>query len=206
MHDTRTFSGTNLFPGYHLMNDTLDGGQFVKGTAILPADHIMAFEGLYDMIIAFVAALKSFQDREQLLSQIIELPILLYFHVLKLRMDRRRHISRQRPGRRCPDQQRGIWLIEQGQSDIEAEMADLFVVLGQGFHIRDARCTARAPGHHIMPFIEQTLLLTLLEERPDCIVILIRERIVVVAPIGPLSQPDRLRCDALGKLPYPLFT
>src|SRR5581483_7135159 len=66
--------------------------------------------------------------------------------------------------------------------------------------------TARTPGHDIVALVEQPLLLAAFQKRPDGIVILIREGIIIVSPVGPLAQADRLLGDLFRKSKDALFT
>ena len=81
------------------------------------------------MIIALVAAFEGFQDGQQVLCEVIELSILLYFDVCKVRMNSRRDVGGECPGRGCPYQQVFAWAIQQGKAHIQAEVAGLFIVL-----------------------------------------------------------------------------
>ena len=125
------------------------------------------------MIIALVAAFEGFQDGQQVLCEVIELSILLYFDVCKVRMNSRRDVGGECPGRGCPYQQVFARVVYQRQAYIEAEVGGLFVPLRFYLHVGDAGGTARTPRHDIVAFIDQALLETLLQEKPDGIIILI---------------------------------
>src|SRR5712692_5728401 len=85
-------------------------------------------------------------------------------------------------------------------------MAGLLVALRFHLHVGDAGGTAWTPGHDIVPLIDQAPLVTPLEKRPDCIVVLVRKRVVVIAPIHPVTQADGLLGLAFRKGVDLLFT
>src|SRR6266487_2487215 len=129
MDDAGTFSCAHLFPWYDGMYYALLRREFVKWAAIAPADHIAAFEGLSNMVVALVAALEGPQHGQQLLGQVIVLAILLDFDVGQVRMHGSGNVGGQRPGRGCPYQEVFTGAVYQRQAYIETEVSGLFVPL-----------------------------------------------------------------------------
>src|SRR6266700_138514 len=77
MNDTRTLTGTDLFPGNDGMYDVLLGGQFIEGATIAPTNHLTAFEGLNNIIVTLITTFEGLENRSQVLGQVIILAVLL---------------------------------------------------------------------------------------------------------------------------------
>ena len=65
--------------------------------------------------------------------------------------------------------------------------------------LRKPRPAARTPRHHIPALIQPALLMAGFEKMPDGIVILVRLRMIRIAPVHPIPQPDGLLRDNVGE-------
>src|SRR5262249_9176456 len=72
-------------------------------------------------------------------------------------------------------------------------------------HIGDASGTTWAPGHDIMPSVDPTLFPATLEESPDGVVVLVRQGVIRVGPVQPLSHTYGLLGDAVGEAQHALL-
>ena len=74
------------------------------------------------------------------------------------------------------------------------------LVLGKG------RAAARAPDHRTVALIEPAALVDVLQKTPDVADVRVREGVVVVVPVHPLAEPDRLTGLHLRELGDPFAT
>src|SRR5262249_16471166 len=86
------------------------------------------------------------------------------------------------------------------------------------FHLDEADGTARAPGHSIVATVNEAAVVTLLQEGPDGVVVLLRHGkvtaplirglapILVAVPVHPIAQTDRLLGLDAGELVNPVLT
>ena len=106
-------------------------------------------------------------------------------------MNRRRHVGRQGPRRRGPDQQVLVLAPRRGdgQADREREVLDLAVALGGDLHVGEPRAAARAPRHHVVALVDQAPRMAFGQKRPDRVVVLVRVGVVAVLPVHPHPEP-----------------
>ena len=111
--------------------------------------------------------------------------------VVELRIDRRRHVARQGPGRRGPHHQLPPRAVGQRKSDVDALVSDVFIPEGQ-FVARERGTAAGAVRQHPVPAIEQLLLVQLGEQPPDRLDVLVGVgdigRVVVEPVTGALGE------------------
>src|SRR6266853_1233138 len=164
MHNTGSLGGAYVFPWDDRMNDTPRRWKLVEWAAILPAHHITAFKRFHHVVVALVTALEGFQDRQKFLREVIVLAVLCYFDVGQVRVHSRSKIGGQGPGRGCPHQQVLAWPVHYWKAHIQAQVADILVILRERFHVGDAGGAARAPGHHNVSLVDQASLVAPLQE------------------------------------------
>ena len=78
---------------------------------------------------------------------------------------RRRHVGRQRPRRRRPDEERLAGPVHEREAHREAGVGPVRVALGH-LVLADARPAARAPGHRVVALVEPAAAVALGEEAP----------------------------------------
>ena len=118
--------------------------------------------------------------------------VLAQARVGEVGMDGHGDVARQRPGRRRPHQEGAPGMLAQRQADEDSGVGDLLVPLGDDLMFRDPGGAARAPGHHVVPLVDQPPLPALLQEVPDRVVVLVGHRVVGVVPIHPVAQANGL--------------
>ena len=112
--------------------------------------------------------------------------------VLRVGLDRRRDVRRQRPGRRRPDDEGLPRPLEEREADVERRIAPVLVHAGLGeLVLRQRRAAARAPLRRAMTEVEPAALVDELQEPPDVLDVRVAEREVVLPPVHPLAEPDR---------------
>ncbi len=84
-------------------------------------------------------------------------------------------------------------------------MRAVLIAFGDDLMFGDAGAAPRAPGHGIVPLIDPATIVTLFQEVPDGVVVLVGHGEVRVVPIHPVAKPDRLFGDPAGVLPDPLL-
>lgn len=201
MDDAGTVGGADFVPDDHLMavTDRLADGVVIEGPTVTAADEVGAFERLQDLEGSFL-----FENLGPLLGQIVDLSALTHLDVVKLRMDGTEEIGEQRPRRRRPHQQE---LVSGGETDVRIRrfvagrqqrqlgvdrlILDLLVAFAD-FLLGDTGAAARTPGHAVEALVDQATLVTLLEERPDGVVVLVRHGEVRVIPVHPVAETDGL--------------
>src|SRR5215211_241174 len=85
--------------------------------------------------------------------------------------------------------------------DEDRKVRSLLVSLGHDLVLGDARAAARAPRHHVVTLVNPAALVACLQEVPNRVVVLIGHRVVGVVPVHPVTEPNRLFGQALGKAP-----
>ena len=202
------------------------GLEFVEWSIIFPADQ-RGPRKLADNLIPFLAglllkdlfqrlelghALDPFLALELLLQalgrpgafgDVIDLVAQAHFEIDKLRIHCGGHIARERPGRRRPDEQVLLRSAAEREGHKDRPMGDEPVTL-MHFHLTQADAAARTPGHGVVTAIDQVAGVTLLEEAPDRVVVLIGHGEVatprvrrllpvhVAVPVHPVTEADRL--------------
>ena len=184
--DAGAFDRADVGPGDHPMLDVDFGGQLVKRTFVGPAEHVGALQLARDGIVAAQGVL------DCLLGEIEPVTVLLDVDVVQLGIDRGGNVGGERPGRRRPDEQRGVRLIDQRQTHEDGEMRPLLVAFGHDFVLGESRPAARAPRHHVVTLVDPAALVAGLEEPPDRVIIFVAIGVVGVVPIHPVAEPDRL--------------
>src|SRR3972149_9074553 len=114
--------------------------------------------------------------------------------VFKLRSDSNGDIAGERPGGRGPHEQALPLAINQREAKRDTGMRELLVTLGDDLVLAQPRPAARAPWHHVMPFVDPASLMARFQGSPDGVVVLIREGEVGSAQLGESQsgpQPER---------------
>jgi hypothetical protein len=125
-------------------------------------------------------------------------------HVLGRGIDSRCDVRRQRPRRRRPHDESLPIAVEERQADVERRVAPVLVGADQ-LVLGDGRPAARAPDVRTVPHVEPAALVHVLQEAPDVLDVRVRERVVVVVPVHPHSEPFGLLRDDLGVLGHGLL-
>src|SRR5207253_6946511 len=113
--------------------------------------------------------------------------------ILRVRLDRRRDVRGQRPGRRRPDHQRLAVTALQREAHVQRRVLELDVVLlARLLVLRERSSAARTPLSRAVAFVEPAAAVRLGEEAPDVLDVRVGEREVVVAPVHPLAESLRL--------------
>ncbi|OPZ97572.1 MAG: hypothetical protein BWY71_01558 [Planctomycetes bacterium ADurb.Bin412] len=187
MHDPGSVAVGDFLPGDNAMGivrvaeGTLDFVQFIERPGIFPADHFRSLDRALDGEFALLL-----HNAGQRLGHVIQIAVLAGFGVVQFRIDRRRHIGRQRPGRGRPDQQ--VFPLPAHQRKLH-EHGGIFDVLipFPPLLFGDAGLAAGTPGHGVQPLVDQPLLVALFEERPDGVVVLVAHGVIAVVPVHPVA-------------------
>src|ERR1039457_4550521 len=83
-------------------------------------------------------------------------------------------VGSERPRRGGPDQQRGLFLAANGEAYEDGSVGGDTPAFGN-LHLRESGAATAAPGHHVMAAIEEALVVTLLQEGPDGVIVLVGE-------------------------------
>ncbi len=189
VHDAGTFLLADLFPRDHAMEgrDILrpDRLEFVERPVVGPSDHLCALEPTEDLVLA----LDDFGQGA--LGQIV-CPAILGsdLHVGQVQSDRRSDVAGQGPRGGGPDQQGFLFAAPQREADHRRIVGQIPIAVGDDLMLADPGFTARAPGHHIVAFVEPTFFPDALQERPDGVVVLGGKGEVGAAQFGHAQLPD----------------
>ena len=194
MDDPRPLVLADLVPGDH---DVLvgrpghgtgrearpDGRQLVERTPVAPADELGARP--------IVEHLE--RPHERLLDGPPAQPEgavpLAHLHVAQPGPDRSRHVRRERPGCRGPDQERLAGAVQQREPDGQAGVRAVRVSLGH-LVLADPGPAAGAPRHRVVALVEPAPPVALGQESPDQVVVLVAEREVRAAELGHPKPAD----------------
>ena len=125
--------------------------------------------------------------------------------VLRVGLDGRRDVRRQRPGRRRPDDEGLPRPLEEREANVERGVAPVLVdACLRELVLRQRRAAARAPLRRAMAEVEPAALVDELQEPPDVLDVRVAEREVVVPPVHPLAEADRALRQRLGGLHHDL--
>src|SRR5579859_339140 len=113
---------------------------------------------------------------------VVPFPV-LDLQISHLRVHGYRDIRSQRPGSRRPDQQRSSFLTSDWESHKDGSVSSDPPPFGH-FHLRKARSASSAPRHDVMPAVDETFRVTLLQEGPDGVIVLVRKSEVAAAKLG----------------------
>ncbi len=164
-----------------------DRRQLVVGTGVAPADEVLA--GL--LVEHLEAALE--RRLERALAEPEYVVALADLDVAQLRPDRRRHVGRERPWRRGPDEEGLARPVEQREAHRQTRVLAVLVALVH-LHLGEARPAARAPRHRVVALVQPAAAVALGEEAPDEVVVLVAEREVAAARVGhPEASDEHLR-------------
>src|SRR5205814_1892619 len=104
-----------------------------------------------------------------------KLVLVLDLQVSQLRIDGGRNVAGQRPRRCRPDQEVLAGPTTERETDEDRAMSDILITFVH-LHLAQADRTTRTPGHGIVAAINQFTVVTLLEEAPDRVVVLLGHR------------------------------
>ncbi len=172
----------DVVPRNHTVRDVRDRGQMVERPLVLEPDEIGAAHALHEMVLGIT------RDGDPL--------AVVALAVLGLRVHSGGNIGRQRPGCRRPDDERLALAPLEREAHEERRVRSLLVHVGlRELVLRDGRPAPRAPLGRAVSLVERAALLKRLQEPPDVLDVRVAEREVVVAPVHPLAQADRLLRD-----------
>ena len=116
--------------------------------------------------------------------------LVLDLHIVDLRVGGNSGIGRQRPRRRCPDQQGGVRLIQQAQTESDGGVFRFFIALGD-FVVSQRGAAARAVRDDLEALIEQSAIEEILQDRPFGFNEFIFIRDISVIQVHPVTDPFR---------------
>ncbi len=109
------------------------------------------------------------------------------FDVVELRVNRHRHVGRQRPRRRGPHEEPVVGAVPEGQGDGHRLVGELGIGV-QHLVLRDRGAAPRAPRHRTMPHVEPAPLVAPLQEGPVALDVGVGHREVGAGPVHPLAE------------------
>ena len=181
----------DLVPGDHPMLDLTAGTEVVEGAPVAKTDELLATGTTLESLVGVPC------DRDPL--------AVLAQPVLRIGLDRRGDVRRQRPGRRRPDDEGLLRPLEEREANVERGIAPLLVHAGLGeLVLRQRGAAARAPLRRAMTEVEPAALVHELQEPPDVLDVRVAEREVVLPPVHPLAEADRAFRQRLGGLHHDL--
>src|SRR6185295_4482478 len=121
--------------------------------------------------------------------------------VLGFGIDRSGDVRGQCPRRRRPDDERLPVTSLQREADEERRIRLVAVDVGlRQLVLRDRGAAARAPLGRAVSLVQRAALVQGLQEPPDVLDVPVAEGVVVVPPVHPLAEPDRLTRDDTRRL------
>ena len=185
--DAGPFLERYLVPRDHAVHDPLRGLKVVVRPFVFEPDQLGAANAFEELAVGEAL------DRHPLAGVLLA--------VLRVGIDRCRHVRRQRPRRRRPHDERLAVAPLQGEADEERRVRLVAVdVRLRELVLRDGRAAARTPLRRAVALVQGAALVQRLEEAPDVLDVRVAEGVVVVAPVHPLAEPDRLTRDHPGRL------
>src|SRR5690606_31216353 len=196
--DPGTFLGPDVAPGNHAMLDAVLGRKLVERPAVALADQLRALHFADDLVLT--------PDRvlHRVPGDVVRLAVLAHEDVADFRIDGGRNVAGERPWRRRPDHEGGVF-IDQRVLDEEREMRALLVTLGDDLVLGEAGAAARAPGHDVIALVDPAAFVADLQEMPDGVVDLIRHRDVAIVPVHEVREALGLLDDACGVGAHPFL-
>ena len=174
----------DLVPRDHPVDDPLLRRQVVERALVLEPDELLTPD---DPVVLGVLLAQS--------------PAAVAQPILRVRLDRRSDVRRQRPRGRRPDDQRLALTVLEREPDVERRMLQLLVVLLAGLLVLgERRAAARTPLCRAMAFVEPAPPVHLLQEPPDVLDVRVGEGEVVVVPVHPAAEAPVLLGDHLGEV------
>ena len=181
----------DLVPGDDPMLDLAAGAEVVERPPVAKPDELLSEGTTLESLVGVPG------DRDPL--------AVLAQPVLRVGLDRRGDVRRQRPGRRRPDDEGLPRPLEEREADVERGIAPVLVDAGlRELVLRQRRAAARAPLRRAMTEVEPAALVDELQEPPDVLDVRVAEREVVLAPVHPLAEADRAFGQRLGGLHHDL--
>ena len=132
-------------------------------------------------------------------ADVVELVALFDLDVGHVGFDGCGYVRAERPRGRRPDEQGVTGLIDDRKGHKDGRVANLAVAFVH-FHLREARAAPRAPRHDVFAAIDQLSFVTLLEKRPDAVVVLVRHRVIGMFPVHPIAETLGLLRLEVGEL------
>ncbi len=96
-------------------------------------------------------------------------------HIGHIGMNRRCHVGRERPRRCRPDQKCFPRSFAKGKSQCEPYMRHFAIALRHYLVLGERRGAAGTPRHHVSALVYPSAFVAFLEDRPDCVVVLVGE-------------------------------
>ena len=199
--DAMRFSRSAPASGFAIREDAAGGvlrGQFVERPGVGEADQVApgdffqyldtaaAFQDgadgrkLVGLVLAFHLQILDTFMLEVALRDVVNPIAVANLEVSHLRIHGDRDVGGQRPGSGGPDQQRRVFLALHGESDKDGCVGGDAAAL-RDFHLRKSGAAAAAPRHHVVPAIDESLDVALLQESPDGVIIFVGEGEVAAA-------------------------
>ena len=167
---------SNVVPRNHAMLDLGAGRERVERTAVAQPHELGSLHGPREALVRKQCHANPFTVFEQ--------------PVLRLGIDGRGDVRGQRPRRRRPDHDPFAVTVEQREADVQRRVDPVLVVPVQLVR-RDRGAAARTPFRGPVALRQPALLVHDRQEAPDVLDVRVGERVVVVAPVHPLAEPDR---------------
>src|SRR6185503_8589608 len=130
-------------------------------------------------------------------SEVIYPVAVLDLEVGHLGIDGGGHVARERPRGRRPHEERFVFAIDERETHEDRGVLHDPAALGD-LHRREAGTAPEAPRHHVVAAVDIALVETLLEEAPDRVVVLGREREIAPA-VGGASELAHDRFGRAGR-------
>ena len=125
------------------------------------------------------------------------------FGVVELRVDGHRHVGRQGPWRRRPDEQAVISSIQERKSDRDRLVRELGIGI-EHLVLRDRGSTPRTPRHRTMPPVQPAAPVAVLQRVPVVFDVDVRHREIGAWPVHPLAEPPGLLRLDFGEVQDPI--
>ena len=177
----------DVVPGDDAVHDRLRGLEVVVRALVLEPDQVGTAHAFHEGLVG-----EAF-DGDPLAGVLSA--------VLGVGIDRGGDVRRQCPRRRRPDDERLPVTSLQREADEERRIRLVAVDVGlRQLVLRDRRAAARAPLGRAVSLVQRAALVQCLQEPPDVLDVRVAEGVVVVPPVHPLAEPDRLTRDDARRL------
>ena len=185
----------DLRVGDHAVGDLGLRGQVVEPGRVRAPDQLLAAHPADD------ARLRAEDGGAAILGDDVPLAADVDPDVARIGLDGGRHVRRQRPGRRRPDDERLARRVREAEAHVQRRVDDVAIGVGRrDLVLRQRRAAAQAPDHRAVALIQPATLVAELEEAPDVADVGVGHRVVRALPVHPHAEPARLRSLDAGVL------